>query len=183
MTSGEENIASIRALRKIAERRVIEPPSWPLPQHRRILVSWMADVVDDEGFEEDTLHLAVDYMDRFFDVIDVHVGLTLLQAVGVVCVGIASKFNEVHALTTNKMLYDCAGLYTVDKLLCLERIILTKLAFELCTPTAYAFLCRLRKDRPLSQDQVDRLFDVLLDPIEACRNKYTVACEIHESSI
>ena len=74
-----------------------------LPEHRAILIDWMIEICEDLAFKRDTLHYAVNYLDRFLSRTE-KIEKNILQLVGVACLSIAGKF-EVFILFINKFIY------------------------------------------------------------------------------
>ena len=70
-----------------------------LPEHRAILIDWMIEICEDLAFKRDTLHYAVNYLDRFLSRTE-KIEKNILQLVGVACLSIAGKF-EVFILFIN----------------------------------------------------------------------------------
>ena len=61
---------------------------------RSILIDWLVEVAEEYRLVPDTLYLAVNYIDRFLA--HVPVNRSKLQLVGVTCMLIASKYEEIH---------------------------------------------------------------------------------------
>ena len=65
------------------------------PDMRSILVDWLIEVAQEYKLQQETLHLSVRLIDRFLS--RRPVARTKLQLVGVTCMFIASKFEEIYA--------------------------------------------------------------------------------------
>ena len=61
---------------------------------RSILIDWLVEVAEEYRLVPETLYLAVNYIDRFLA--HVPVNRSKLQLVGVTCMLIASKYEEIH---------------------------------------------------------------------------------------
>ena len=61
---------------------------------RGILIDWLVEVAEEYRLEAETLYLAVNYIDRFLSFVPVN--RSKLQLVGVTCMLIASKYEEIH---------------------------------------------------------------------------------------
>eukprot|EP00906_Rhabdomonas_costata_P004677 RCo006898 len=107
------------------------------PQMREILVSWLSEVAREFQLSLKTLCLTVDFIDRYLSLAEV--ARTRLQLVGVTCMLIASKFEEVKPPYVDDFVFmtDCA--YTRAEMLELERAILKALRFSCAVPTAKDF--------------------------------------------
>ncbi len=60
-------------------------------EHRAILVDWIMEICEDLAFKRDTLHFAVNYLDRFLSKTE-NIEKNILQLIGVSCLSIAGKF-------------------------------------------------------------------------------------------
>ena len=64
-------------------------------QMRAILVDWMVEVAQEYKLVSETLYLSVSYVDRYLSAIPVQ--RNQLQLVGVTCMLLASKYEEIYA--------------------------------------------------------------------------------------
>ncbi|GFH29826.1 cyclin-AB-1, partial [Haematococcus lacustris] len=71
---------------------------------RRELVLWMLETVDHLGFCAETLHLAVNYFDRFVSQALLPGGHRFTPLLGVTCLWTASKYEEVQSPTASESL-------------------------------------------------------------------------------
>jgi Cyclin, N-terminal domain len=83
------------------------------PRMRRILVDWMAEVIEDYDLNQETLHLAVNFVDRYLSLKDLP--KTYLQLLGMACLLIASKLEELHPCRIKELIDVCDGAFTVDQ--------------------------------------------------------------------
>ena len=110
------------------------------PTMRGILVDWLVEVAEEYKLVPDTLFLSVAYIDRC---LSAHVvQRAQLQLVGVTCMLIASKYEEIYAPQVDEFCYITDNTYTRDQVLAMERQVLDTLSFELTTPTTKSFLRR-----------------------------------------
>ena len=65
------------------------------PQMRAILIDWLVEVAQEYHLSAETLHLCVYYTDRFLSRTPVQ--RSRLQLVGITCMLLACKFEEVRA--------------------------------------------------------------------------------------
>lgn len=105
---------------------------------RSILVDWLVEVCDEYSQQNETLHLAVSYVDRFLSYMSVV--RTKLQLVGTAATYIAAKYEEVYPPEVTEFVYITADTYTKREVLRMEHLILKVLSFDLSTPTSLAFL-------------------------------------------
>jgi len=71
------------------------------PHMRKIVVSWMLDVTEEQSCHPEVFALAVNYLDRFLSVVQIQKGQ--FQLLACVCIFLASKFNESSPLTAEKL--------------------------------------------------------------------------------
>lgn len=108
---------------------------------RAILVDWLIEVGEEFRLCADTLFLAVNYIDRF---LSVHkVTRSQLQLVGVTCIWIAAKYEEIYPPNVKEFVYITDNTYNKEELLNMEELILSTLSWELTVPTSKTFLRRL----------------------------------------
>lgn len=105
---------------------------------RGILVDWLIEVAEEYKLTPDTLFLSVKYIDCCLSVCAV--ARTQLQLVGVTCMLIASKYEEIYAPQVDEFCYITDNTYTREDVLLMERTVLDALDFELTQPTTRLFL-------------------------------------------
>lgn len=100
-----------------------EPPS-PLymvnqkeitPKMRSILVDWLVEVVDDYELSFESLHLAINYVDRYLSA--KVLPKIFLQLLGISCLLISSKFVEREGMKIKDAVDVCSGCYTQEQVL------------------------------------------------------------------
>mmetsp|Transcript_23437 Transcript_23437/g.73461 ORF Transcript_23437/g.73461 Transcript_23437/m.73461 type:complete len:435 (+) Transcript_23437:149-1453(+) len=110
---------------------------------RGILVDWLVEVAEEYKLVPDTLFLSVSCIDRYLSVNQVV--RSKLQLVGVTCMLIAAKYEEIYAPQVDEFCYITDNTYSRQEVLNMERTLLTTLDFELTTPTTKSFLRRFLK--------------------------------------
>lgn len=120
---------------------------------RSILVDWLVEVAEEYRLVPETLYLAVNYIDRFLA--HVPVNRSKLQLVGVTCMLIASKYEEIHppvrrvslalvdsvficlhlAQAVDEFVYISDNTYKREEILHMEGMILNRLKFDLSVAT------------------------------------------------
>jgi G2/mitotic-specific cyclin 1/2 len=110
---------------------------------RSILVDWLVEVHVKFRLLPETLFLAVNLIDRFLSLRVV--SLVKLQLVGLTCLFIASKYEEVISPSIQNFLYMAEDNYTEDEIVRAERYVLQVLKFGLQYPTPMSFLRRSSK--------------------------------------
>jgi len=115
-----------------------------LTEHMRcILIDWLIDVSVHFDFLDETLHLAVNYIDRTLT--KVKLDKTKLQLVGVTCLKIADVLHErskeyYKQDNAKEYAYITADEYNPQQLIDMEKEILNLLKFNLVAPNAMHFL-------------------------------------------
>uniref|UniRef100_A0A131Z080 Cyclin A n=1 Tax=Rhipicephalus appendiculatus TaxID=34631 RepID=A0A131Z080_RHIAP len=107
---------------------------------RTILVDWLVEVAEEYQLHNETLFLAVSYVDRFLSSMSVQ--RTRLQLVGTASLLIAAKFEEIYPPEVTEFVYITDDTYTKQQVLKMEQVVLKVLCFDVAAPTSYAFLLR-----------------------------------------
>ncbi|KAL2645479.1 hypothetical protein R1flu_013066 [Riccia fluitans] len=107
---------------------------------RGILIDWLVEVAEEYKLVPDTLYLTVSYIDRFLS--KNIVNRQRLQLLGVSCMLIAAKYEEICAPQVEEFCYITDNTYAREEVLEMERQVLSNLHFELTTPTTKSFLRR-----------------------------------------
>lgn len=110
---------------------------------RSILVDWLVDVSVHFEVMNETLHFAINYIDRTLSKLPIE--KNKLQLIGVSCMKIADVFNErskeyYRQENAAEYAYITADEYTPSEVIAMEKEILNVLDFELYAPTSVAFL-------------------------------------------
>ena len=113
---------------------------------RAILVDWLVEVTEEYQLNPETLFLAVNYLDRFLS--KTSVAKTKLQLVGITCLFIASKYEEICPPPLDEFVFITANTYSRSEIISTERYILTQLNYQVTVPTSKGFLKRLLKQVP-----------------------------------
>ncbi|XP_044079249.1 cyclin-A1 isoform X2 [Siniperca chuatsi] len=106
---------------------------------RVILVDWLVEVVQEYKLRSETLHLAVNYLDRFLSW-TAYVKRGKLQLVGTAALLIAAKYEEIFPPELNEFVYITDSTYTKKQLVRMEHVFLRVLAFKMAAPTINQFL-------------------------------------------
>ena len=110
---------------------------------RGILVDWLVEVAAEFRLVSDTLFSAVGYVDRVLSLRPVP--RARLQLVGVACMLLAAKYEEIYAPQVDEFVFITDNTYSRDELLNAEAEALGDLRFSLSAPTAKTFLRRFVK--------------------------------------
>lgn len=115
---------------------------------RAILVDWLVEVSEEYKLCADTLYQAVNYLDRYLSL--QRAQRSQLQLIGVVCMWVASKYEEIYPPNVADYCYITDNTYDKRQLLDMEEVVLKRLDYELTVPTAKTFLRRLLQVRLLT---------------------------------
>lgn len=108
------------------------------PHKRLVLVDWLIEVVDEFKLGQETLFLAVNALDRYLA--RVHVSRSQLQLVGITCLWVACKYEEVYPPVLADFVEITDSTYTGLDLIAMEEHVLHVLKYQLSIPTAITFL-------------------------------------------
>lgn len=86
---------------------------------RAVLLDWLIEVCDDSSIQAQAFYLAVNFVDRFFSV-SRDARKADVQLVGVTCLFIAVKLEEVYPPTVTQFAELTDGACTADQILELE---------------------------------------------------------------
>ncbi|XP_072998464.1 cyclin-A1-4-like isoform X3 [Typha latifolia] len=107
---------------------------------RAILIDWLVEVAEEYRLVPDTLYLTVNYIDRYLSGNEIN--RQRLQLLGVSCMLIAAKYEEICAPQVEEFCYITDNTYFKDEVLQMEAAVLKYLRFEMTAPTAKCFLRR-----------------------------------------
>ncbi|KAI4316266.1 hypothetical protein L6164_024263 [Bauhinia variegata] len=110
------------------------------PSMRGILIDWLVEVSEEYKLVPDTLYLTVNLIDRFLSKIMIQ--KQTLQLLGVTCMLIASKYEEICAPRVEEFCFITDSTYTRGEVLKMESEVLNLLNFQLSVPTTKTFLRR-----------------------------------------
>ncbi|KAL6208316.1 hypothetical protein ACLB2K_019267 [Fragaria x ananassa] len=107
---------------------------------RAVLIDWLIEVAEEFRLVPDTLFLTVNYVDRYLS--GNAIKRQRLQLLGVACMMIAVKYEEIHVPEVEEFCYITDNTYFKDEVLQMESDVLNHLKFEMTAPTAMCFLRR-----------------------------------------
>jgi len=110
-------------------------------EHRATLVDWFTSLRKQLGLRRETVFLTVNIVDRYLSIVEVR--QRHLQLVGVAAFLIAAKFEEIKPPDVKDLVYYTADAYTRQEVVKKEIDILSKLRFEVVSPTPLHFLVHL----------------------------------------
>ncbi|EEF45957.1 cyclin A, putative [Ricinus communis] len=110
------------------------------PNMRGILIDWLVEVCEEYKLVPDTLYLTVNLIDRFLS--KNFIEKQRLQLLGVTCMLIASKYEEICAPRVEEFCFITDNTYTKRQVLKMESQLLNFLYFQVSVPTTKTFLRR-----------------------------------------
>ncbi|CAN0877675.1 CYCA2-2 [Linum grandiflorum] len=115
------------------------------PNMRGILIDWLVEVSEEYKLVPDTLYLTVNLIDRYLS--KIYIEKQRLQLLGVTCMLIASKYEEICAPRVEEFCFITDNTYTKEELLDvqvleMESRVLNLLHFQLSVPTPKTLLRR-----------------------------------------
>ena len=113
---------------------------------RQILIDWIVDVHDSFELKEQTLHLALSYLSDYSGLCQI--SKEEYQLVGITCLWIASKYEEIYPPRTKNYVEVTADTYTLKDLKAMEGNIIKALNFELNRTTTLQLLEAVKADIP-----------------------------------
>ncbi|KAJ4716199.1 Cyclin [Melia azedarach] len=105
---------------------------------REILVDWLVEVLDEYKLVSDTLYLTISYVDRFLS--SHALSKNKLQLLGVSCMLIASKYEEIGPPHVEDFCYITDNTYRKDEVVEMEEEVLKFFNYEMSSPTTKTFL-------------------------------------------
>ncbi|KAF0917538.1 hypothetical protein E2562_020915 [Oryza meyeriana var. granulata] len=120
------------------------------PSMRAILIDWLVEVAEEYRLVPDTLYLTVNYIDRYLSGNEIN--RQRLQLLGVACMLIAAKYEEICAPQVEEFCYITDNTYFRDEVLEMEASVLNYLKFEMTAPTAKCFLRRFVRVAQVSDE-------------------------------
>ncbi|KAM7015018.1 G1/S-specific cyclin-E1 [Tautogolabrus adspersus] len=109
------------------------------PKMRAILLDWLMEVSEVYKLHRETYHLAQDYFDRFMAT-QRNVFKSTLQLIGITCLFIAAKVEEMYPPKIYQFAYVTDEACTEDEIVSMEVIIMKELKWSLSPQTPISWL-------------------------------------------
>ncbi|XP_073131281.1 cyclin-A2-2 [Henckelia pumila] len=110
------------------------------PGMRGVLIDWLVEVSEEYKLVPDTLYLTVDLIDRYLS--ENYIEKQNLQLLGVTCMLIASKYEEISAPCVEEFCFITDNTYKKKEVVKMESRVLNVLGFQISVPTTKKFLRR-----------------------------------------
>lgn len=114
------------------------------PKMRSVLLDWISEVHFQFNLEIETYHMAVSMIDRYLQAVS-GTPRRFLQLVGVTCLFMAAKYEEMFPPEINDFVYVTDDTYSKQQILQMEMKVFSALDFQLCKPLPIHFLRRYAK--------------------------------------
>ena len=105
---------------------------------RAILVDWLVDVCQKFKLKTQTLFITISLIDRYLSLNQIK--RQQLQLIGVSCLMIVGKYEEIYPPTLKDYVTVCDNAYEKEQILDREAQVLLSLQFDLVRPTSFEFL-------------------------------------------
>ena len=109
------------------------------PRMRAILLDWLNEVCEVYKLHRETYYLALDYLDRYLST-NVSVSKTFLQLIGISCLFIAAKVEEIYPPKLSEFAYVTDGACSEEDILKQELVILSALKWQTSPITIIGWL-------------------------------------------
>ncbi|XP_072977180.1 cyclin-A3-1-like [Typha angustifolia] len=133
----------VEAKRRPAENYIEKVQKDITASMRATLVDWLVEVAEEYKLLADTLYLTISYVDRFLSANAL--GRQKLQLLGVSCMLVASKYEEIIPPNVEDFCYITDNTYTKQEVVKMESDVLKFLHFEMGNPTVKTFLRRFTR--------------------------------------
>lgn len=119
--------------------RVMDKHPHLQPKMRAILLDWLMEVSEVYKLHRETYHLAQDYFDRFMAT-QRNVFKSTLQLIGITCLFIAAKVEEMYPPKLHQFAYVTDEACSEDEILSMEIIVMKELNWSLSPQTPVSWL-------------------------------------------
>ncbi|KAH8273622.1 hypothetical protein KR018_004674, partial [Drosophila ironensis] len=124
---------------RLRSTSMLEQHSGLQPRMRAILLDWLIEVCEVYKLHRETFYLAVDYLDRYLHAAE-NVQKTHLQLIGITCLFVAAKVEEIYPPKIGEFAYVTDGACTERDILNHEKILLQALDWDISPITITGWL-------------------------------------------
>lgn len=136
------------------QQKILEKNPQFKPQMRAILLDWLIEVSEVYNLHRDTYYLAMNLFDRYLQATQ-SLPKEQLQLVGVSCLFIAGKMEEIYPPQINEYSYVSDGACEEREIIAKEMAILTKLKWDICPMTPNNWLTVLLQLSQISDERAN----------------------------
>ncbi|XP_059630693.1 cyclin-A1-4-like isoform X2 [Cornus florida] len=151
---------------------------------RSILIDWLVEVSEEYNLVPETLFLSVNYIDRYLS--GNIINRQRLQLLGVACMMIAAKYEEICAPQVEEFVFITDNTYFKEEVLQMESAVLNYLKFEMTAPTAKCFLRHFVRAAEANNETSTLRHYTLFKPSDLCdcvKALHRLCCNHHSSSL
>ncbi len=112
--------------------------SYITKKHREILVDWLIGVASEFRLRPETLYKTICILDRFLSLVEIDT--QKLQLVGISCLQLASKLEEIYGIENSECAWICDKACNVREIINMQFVIIESLNYKLYYPSAINFL-------------------------------------------
>ncbi|KAG0000422.1 hypothetical protein BGZ80_006369 [Entomortierella chlamydospora] len=140
---------SIFAYKREMEIKLMPDPNYMSKQsdltwrYRVLIIDWLVQAHDQFDLLQETMHLCVNYLDRFLS--KVIIPVNQLQLVAIVALLLASKYEEIQAPAIEALVHICNNVYTRTRVREAEIGMLRALNYDMGAPGPMSFLRRISR--------------------------------------
>ncbi|KAF9360885.1 hypothetical protein BGX26_007302, partial [Mortierella sp. AD094] len=141
--------ASIFAYKREMEIKLMPDPNYMSRQsdltwrYRVLIIDWLVQAHDQFDLLQETMHLCVNYLDRFLS--KVIIPVDQLQLAAIVALLLASKYEEIQAPAIEALVHICNYVYTRTRVREAEIGMLRALNYDMGAPGPMSFLRRISR--------------------------------------
>jgi len=129
------------------------------PKMRAILLDWLIEVCEVYRLHRETFYLAVDFLDRYLGTTD-SVPKNRLQLIGVTCLFIGAKLEEIYPPKLQEFAYVTDGACTEEEILAQELEVLKRLNWSLSPMTPNSWMRTYSQIIQGPKDEVKQSFTI-----------------------
>lgn len=119
---------------KLRNHNMLDRHPCLVQSYRTILLDWLSEVSQECKFHRETYHLALDFIDRYLSA-QSNVGKLQLQLIGITCLFLAAKFEEIRPPTVMEFADLTDGACRADDIIENEVVILSAINWEITPMT------------------------------------------------
>ena len=152
---------------------------------RGILINWLVSIHRYLKLVPETLHLSVSLIDRFLT--KKSVSKYQLQLLGLTCLHLAAKYEEIYPPEFSKFLKICENAYSKGQVVLMEKELLKAVDFKINVPTVWVFYTKYSEYGGLNRVEASYAqylieLGLLEQGMSRFRNSLKAACAVYMAS-